>query len=97
MAKQEKIKTLPSDPAERKRLKGVISEYVDARVQEDAAKDLIASIKETEKEKGYDPTFIKALADLEYDYLYNEKKKIQAAEEKVERISELGILMGRED
>jgi len=90
------IKTLPSDPAERKRLKGVVSELVDAQVQLDAAKDLISSIKETEKEKGYDPKFLQELATFEYDYLYNEQKKIQTAEEKVERISELGILMGRE-
>lgn len=91
------IKTLPSDLAERKRLKGVVSELVDAQVQMDAAKDLISSIKETEKEKGYDPKFIKELGDLCYDKLYNEKKKIIAAEEKVERISELDILMGNED
>jgi len=78
-------------------LKGVVSELVDAQVQLDAAKDLISSIKETEKEKGYDPKFLQELATFEYDYLYNEQKKIQTAEEKVERISELGILMGRED
>ena len=91
----DKINTLPSDPAERKRLKGVISELVNAKIEEDAAKDLIKSILETEKEKGYDTAYIKELAALDYDYNFNEQKKIQAAELKVERISELDILMDR--
>ena len=92
----DKITTLPSDQAERKRLKGVVRELVDAQVQLDAAKDLIKSILEVEKEKGYDTGFIKDLATFHYDYEYNEKKKIEAAELKSERITETEILMGYE-
>lgn len=94
----DKITHLPSDPAERKRLKGVIEELVNAQVQLDAAKDLIKSILDTEKEThGYDLGFIKDLATFDYDYNYNEQKKIQAAETKAERIEELNILMGRSE
>lgn len=92
----DKITTLPSDQAERKRLKGVVQELVDAQVQLDAAKDLIKSILEVEKEKGYDTGFIKDLSNFHYDHEYNEKKKIEAAELKAERITETEILMGYE-
>lgn len=93
----DKITTLPTEISERKRIKGVISELVDAQIRLDAEKDLIKGIYEVEKEKhGYDPKFIKALAEFEYDFNYNEQKKIHVAEEKVERITELNVLMGRE-
>lgn len=90
----DKITTLPSDISERKRLKGVVSELVDAQIQLDAAKDLIKSILEVEKDKGYDTGFIKDLATFHYDYSFNEKKKIEAAELKAERVAETEILMG---
>lgn len=93
MAKQELIAHLPSDTTERKRLKGVIDEYVNALIQEAAAKDLMGSIKETEKDRGYDPAYIKQLGDLQYDALFNEKKKITKIEISAERVSELEILM----
>lgn len=92
----DKITTLPSDQAERKRLKGVVQELVDAQVQLDAAKDLIKSILEVEKEKGYDTGFIKTLAKFHYDHEFNENKKIQATELEAERITETEILMGYE-
>lgn len=92
----DKITTLPSDQAERKRLKGVVQELVDAQVQLDSAKDLIKSILEVEKEKGYDTGFIKKLAELSYDYEYGEKRKIEAIELNAERITETEILMGYE-
>lgn len=94
----DKINHLPSCQQERKRLKGVIEELVNAQVQLDAAKDLIKSILDTEKEThGYDISFIKDLASFEYDFLFNEQKKILAAETKAERVAETNILMGRED
>lgn len=96
MAKQELITHLPSDTVERKRLKGVIDEYVNALIQEAAAKDLMGSIKETEKERGYDPAYIKQLGDLQYDALFNEKKKIIKIEISAERVTELEVLMGGE-
>lgn len=92
----DKIITLPSDQAERKRLKGVVKELVDAQIQLDAAKDLIKSILEVEKEKGYDTGFIKKLAELSYDIEFNEKKKVAAIELSAERIAETEILMGYE-
>lgn len=92
----EKIITLPSCQVERKRLKGVVEELVDAQIQLDAAKDLIKSILEVEKEKGYDGGYIKDLATFHYDHEFNEKKKIEAAELKAERIAETEILMGYE-
>ena len=92
----DKITTLPSDQAERKRLKGVVKELVDAKIRLDAENDLIKSILEVEKEKGYDTNFIKDLATFHYDYEFNEKKKIEAAELKAERITETEILMGYE-
>ena len=92
----DKITTLPSDQTERKRLKGVVQELVYAQIQLDSAKDLIKSILEVEKEKGYDTGFIKKLAEISYDYEYGEKKKIATIELNAERVCETEILMGYE-
>lgn len=101
MARTPKIKvelknTLPSDPVERDRLKKIVQEGVDAKIsQKDAAsqfKDIVAVEKENHN---YDPKFIKAMINAEFDRQYQAGKKRKELEDQVEQMSEADILFGR--
>ncbi|WZX10670.1 hypothetical protein [Enterobacter phage EC152] len=101
MPRMPKIKVelknpLPSDPAERNRLKKVIQEGVDAKIaQKDAAsqfKDIVAVEKDSHN---YDPKFIKTLVAAEFDRQYQAGKKRKDLEEQVEQMTEADILFGR--
>ena len=88
------IKTLPSDNAERKRIKGIIKEIVEAKIQENLFKQQVKDIKDVEKERGYCPKWLGTLAELEYDRIYDSEKKRAGLEEKLEQASDLDILNG---
>lgn len=93
----ELIKNLPSDQNERKRIKASIQEYVDAKVQMEAFKELMSGIVSTEKEDhGLDGPTFKAWAELAYDQQYNESKKSSKIIEASDKLDELDILFGGE-
>lgn len=94
--KVELISSLPSDPVARKRLKGVVSEAVDIRMQikdlQSQLKDIVSVEKETHQT---DPKFLKTLITAEFDYKYQAEKKRKQLEDQVEQMNEADILMGR--
>ncbi|MEI9553631.1 hypothetical protein [Enterobacter hormaechei] len=97
MAKTELIKTLPSDPAVRKRLANIVQEGVDAiRKQKDAAEDLKSILAITKEDLNIDPKFLRTLINGEYDKQDAAEKKRAALEDQIEQLNELDILMGRE-
>ncbi|QQG33550.1 hypothetical protein [Pectobacterium phage PcCB7V] len=96
MAKTELIKTLPSDPAVRKRLANIVQEGVDAiRKQKDAAEDLKSILSITKEDLNIDPKFLRTLINGEYDKQDAAEKKRAALEDQIEQLNELDILMGR--
>ncbi|AFH21143.1 transcriptional regulator [Cronobacter phage CR9] len=95
--KVELIKTLPSDPAVRKRLANIVQEGVDAiRKQKDAAEDLKSILAITKEDLNIDPKFLRTLINGEYDKQDAAEKKRAALEDQIEQLNELDILMGRE-
>lgn len=97
MAKQELIKTLPSDEATRKRLANIVKEGVDAvRRQKDAGEDLKTILSVTKEDLSIDPKFLRTLIDGEYDKQDAAEKKRAALEDKIEQLNDLDILMGRD-
>lgn len=94
--KVELIKTLPSDPAVRKRLANIVQEGVDAiRKQKDAAEDLKSILAITKEDLNIDPKFLRTLINGEYDKQDAAEKKRAALEDQIEQLNELDILMGR--
>ena len=91
----DKIKALPSDLAERKRLLKSVQECVDSHVRMTSEKDLIAGIIDVEKcDHGYDTSYFRSLVALTYDEQYDGKKKASKIEEQSELLSEVAILLG---
>ena len=85
-------KELPQDPQSRKNVINNVNEYVDAMLEEQSAKDLQSSIKDTVKEKyGIDPTWLTKVAKIVFDHRYNDNK----AGEKIKE--DYGILESVED
>jgi len=98
MAKVELIDNLPSDINERKRLSKTIDELVELMLKLEDTKEYIKGILETEKETHhYKPSMLKFYAKLEFDKQYKAEKERKALEEKVEKMAELDILMGRSE
>lgn len=94
--KVELIKTLPSDPAVRKRLANIVQEGVEAiRKQKDAAEDLKSILAITKEDLSIDPKFLRTLINGEYDKQDAAEKKRAALEGQIEQLNELDILMGR--
>jgi plasmid rolling circle replication initiator protein Rep len=60
----------------------------------EALKDIVDSEKEIHQ---YKPTMLKFYAKLEFDKRYKAEKKRKSLEEKVEKLNELDILMGRSE
>lgn len=94
--KVELLKSLPSDPAVRKRLANIVQEGVDAiRKQKDAAEDLKNILAITKLDLNIDPKFLRNLINGEYDKQDAAEKKRAALEEQIEQYEDLDILMGR--
>lgn len=97
MAKQELIKTLPSDLETRKRLAKIVQEGVECvRLQKDATQNLKDILSVTKEDLNIDPKFLRTLIDGEYDKQDAAEKKRAALEDKIEQLNELDILMGRD-
>ena len=86
-------KELPQDPQSRKNVINNVNEYVDAMLEEQSAKDLQSSIKDTVKEKyGIDPTWFANMCKIEFDLRYQEGKnaeKIEGNYELLELVREI--------
>lgn len=96
MAKQELIKTLPSDIETRKRLANIVREGVDALKDIKLAQGSLATVLAVTKEDlNIDPKFLRTLINFEYDRQEAAQKKRAALDEQLEQLSELEILMGR--
>lgn len=94
--KVELLKSLPSDPAARKRLMNIVNEGVDAlRKQKDAAEDLKSILSITKEDMNIDPRYLRTLINGEYDKQDAAEKKRAALEEQIEQYEDLDILMGR--
>lgn len=95
--KVELLKSLPSDPAIRKRLTNIINEGVEAiRDQKEAAESLKSILSITKEDLNIDPKYLRTLINGEYDKQYAAEKKRAALEDQVEGLNELDILMGRD-
>jgi len=89
------VKVLPSDTNERKRIAKSIQEYVDAKIQMEAYKELMGNVLDTEKnDHGIDRSTFKAWAELAFDQQYNESKMTTKIEESAEKLAEVEILLG---
>ena len=98
MAKVELKNELPQDQQERKRLSKTIEEMVEVMLQLQDLKEALKDIVDSEKEiHQYKPTMLKLYAKLEYDKRYKAEKERKSLEEKVEKLNELDILMGRSE
>lgn len=96
MAKVELIDTLPSDQTERNRLSKTINEMVEVMLQQQDLKETLKDILDAEKElHQYKPSMIKFYAKLEFDKQYKAEKERKSLEDKVEKLAELDLLMGR--
>lgn len=95
-AKIELITSLPSDLAQRKRLKDSVNEVVDLQRQIADLKDQIKDIRDTEKTTHHvAPKFFNSLAKREYDVRFEAEKKSAALDAEQEIFSEADILFGR--
>lgn len=95
-AKVELIKTLPSDPAVRKRLANIVQEGVEALKDIKLAQGSLANVLSITKEDlNIDPKFLRTLINFEYDKQEAAQKKRAALDEQIEQLTELEILMGR--
>lgn len=98
MAKVELIDSLPNDPTERKRLSKTIDEMVEVMLQQQDLKESLKDIVDSEKEiHQYKPSMLKFYAKLEFDKRYKAEKERKSLEDKVEKLNELDILMGRSE
>ena len=80
-----KLRELPQDPTARKNVINNIKEFVDAMLEEQAAKDLQTSVKETVKDKyGIDPSWFSSMCKIEFDLRYNEGKAAEKIEDNYE-------------
>lgn len=101
MARQPKIKielitSLPSDPVQRNRLKGSVTEIVDLQRQIADLKSQIKDIRDTEKSThNIAPKFLNSLAKREYDVRFEAEKKSAALDAEQEVFTEADILFGR--
>lgn len=94
--KIELIKTLPSDPAVRKRLANIVQEGVEALKDIKLAQGSLANVLSITKEDlNIDPKFLRTLINFEYDKQEAAQKKRAALDEQIEQLTELEILMGR--
>lgn len=94
--KVELIKTLPSDPAVRKRLANIVQEGVEALKDIKLAQGSLANVLSITKEDlNIDPKFLRTLINFEYDKQEAAQKKRAALDEQIEQLTELEILMGR--
>lgn len=95
-SKVELFTSLPSDTAERDRLRKTIEELVELQLQIKDLKDAIKDIILVEKQDHlYSPKFIKSLVATELDIRYEAEKRRAKIEEEVEHMSEADILFKR--
>lgn len=95
-AKVELINSLPSDQASRDRLRRVVNEAVDLRIQIKDLQEQLKDIVTVEKESHQiEPKFLKTLINAQFDYQYQAEKKRKQLEDQVEQMNEADILMGR--
>lgn len=95
-AKVELINSLPSDQASRDRLRRVVNEAVDIRIQIKDLQEQLKDIVTVEKESHQiEPKFLKTLINAQFDYQYQAEKKRKQLEDQVEQMNEADILMGR--
>ncbi|EMB7054199.1 hypothetical protein VAG18_002891 [Escherichia coli] len=88
--------SLPSDVAERERLRKTIEELVDLQLQIKDLKEAIKDIVTVEKQDhSYSPKFIKSLVATEFDRRYEAEKRRAKIEEEVEHMTEADILFKR--
>lgn len=98
MAKVELKNELPQDQQERKRLSKTIEEMVEVMLQLQDLKEALKDIVDSEKEiHQYKPSMLKFYAKLEFDKRYKAEKERKSLEDKVEKLNELDILMGRSE
>lgn len=101
MARQAKVKielitSLPSDPVQRNRLKGSVTEIVDKLRQIADLKSDIKDIRDVEKSThNIAPKFLNSLAKREYDVRFEAEKKSAALDAEQEVFTEADILFGR--
>lgn len=94
--KLDLIKTLPSDPAVRKRLANIVQEGVEALKDIKLAQGSLANVLSiTKMDLNIDPKFLRTLINFEYDKQEAAQKKRAALDEQIEQLTELEILMGR--
>lgn len=94
--KLDLIKTLPSDPATRKRLANIVQEGVEALKDIKLAQGSLANVLAiTKQDLNIDPKFLRTLINFEYDEQEAAQKKRAALDEQIEQLTELEILMGR--
>lgn len=92
----ELINELPSNMAERSRLKNVINEIVESMLRQQYEKDAQKTIMDLEKEDNkYNPKLLKFYAKMEYDIRYKAEKARKSLEDQADKLEELDILMGR--
>lgn len=88
--------SLPSDVAERERLRKTIEELVDLQLQIKDLKEAIKDIVTVEKQDhSYSPKFIKSLVAAEFDRRYEAEKRRAKIEEEVGHMTEADILFKR--
>lgn len=90
------INSLPSDQASRDRLRRVVNEAVDLRIQIKDLQEQLKDVVTVEKESHQiEPKFLKTLINAQFDYQYQAEKKRKQLEDQVEQMNEADILMGR--
>lgn len=80
-------KELPSSPEDRKAILNEVDKIVDALLEIQSLQDVIKDAKSYCQDRyAVDGGYVKSLADIKYDILYNERKKADKIAEQAELV-----------